>query len=221
MATRVTFDASASGKGSGTSIAFSHTVGSGSNRLLIVTTSSETRGPTDITYGSAALTKLASHGTDSGPLSVVQLWYLVAPASGTDTITATFAVNTNAVCGSSSWSGTHQDKPFGQRDKAKGTSTAISVDLIWPGADEVLIDVVATQKFLLPTSLTVGAGQTQLLNTGQGAVRAGSSYMAGEGLATSTMSWTSTANDTSWVIFAVSITPEFKLRSRALCGSGY
>jgi hypothetical protein len=79
------------------SLTWPHTVGTGANRLLIVTSESpnangtlgaHTGDATSVTYGGVALTE-AVGGTETGDGNCASIWYLVAPASGTANIVVT------------------------------------------------------------------------------------------------------------------------------------
>ena len=80
----IVVDATSSAAGTGTSITWSHTVGTGLNRLLVVGVSVHD-GKTTVsaaTYGGVPLTNIGTHAAGKGNASV-SLWGLVAPASGT------------------------------------------------------------------------------------------------------------------------------------------
>ena len=97
----ITFDATSStGSGSAsTTLAWSHTVGTGSNRILVVGCAGKDGSTSDIvvssvTYGSANLSMVSGSGITkeaSGRVVRTELWYLLAPDSGTDTITITYS----------------------------------------------------------------------------------------------------------------------------------
>ena len=102
--TKPSFDVAANGtNGAGnntaTSLSWSHTTGSGTNRFLIVTihyTVIATSMPSvsGITYNGVAMTHFAtvlsgSTSTDRG----VELWYLANPASGSNTVAATLSAS--------------------------------------------------------------------------------------------------------------------------------
>src|SRR5690242_11384212 len=84
------------------SATWSHTVGTGANRLLIVGIAiKNSQTVTSVTYGGVALTQ-ATALANTGRLEV---WRLVAPASGTANIVVTFAAGTGAAIGAVSFTG--------------------------------------------------------------------------------------------------------------------
>ncbi len=106
----ITFDANSSASSTAvtTSISWSHTVGTGSNRILLVAFSGRDGDPTggdpcdlvvsDVNYGGTSLTLVSgsAQGYDKSGIAVrTELWYLLNPASGTDTITITCAGTNN------------------------------------------------------------------------------------------------------------------------------
>lgn len=101
-------------------LGISHTTGGGSNRFLIaafVLRRNNGAGDTgqtltSVTYGAAPMTLLqASSSTNAR----VEVWYLVAPATGTDTITATVAggLTDRFSGGAISYTGVDQSAPLG------------------------------------------------------------------------------------------------------------
>ena len=81
---------------------------------------------TGVTYGAAPLTFIdAGISTDANTKYRAELWYLVAPTVGTDTITVSFsgtdAIDA-AVGGSASYFGVDQGAPLGLPGNAGGTN---------------------------------------------------------------------------------------------------
>jgi hypothetical protein len=120
----ITFDAaSASAELSGqSSRTWSHTVGSGNNRILLVsimvrdTSMTVGRGAaTSVVYGSTPLSLVASHAptdSDIGYLTV-QLWELRNPPVGTNNVTVTWAGNiARGGCGAVSLFGVNLNAPY-------------------------------------------------------------------------------------------------------------
>jgi len=115
------------------SVSFSHTIGSGSNRLLVVGISIEhsASGPTvgSITYNGQPLTKIDSRGITSDYYGRAELWYMLEsglPSAGTYNI----VVNTPSspeelIAGAISLNGVAQQAP-----EAKAESSADYVDTI-------------------------------------------------------------------------------------------
>ncbi len=115
------------------SLSWSHTTGSGSNRLLIVGVTLHPSSPffpasvSSVTYGSQSLTQIR---TDTGGGNTIRsdLWYLVAPASGTNTITVTLSFFTSAkiVAGACTYTGVDQTSPLDVATGAGGSGSSSS-----------------------------------------------------------------------------------------------
>ncbi len=104
---------------SGKVLSWSHTVGSGENRVLVVGIAGEDTSSGDLTissvkYGSAGLTLVggstATAGT--GTLQRTELYYLLAPPVGTDTVEVRYVGNvSNRAAGAISLTGVAQQTP--------------------------------------------------------------------------------------------------------------
>lgn len=88
---------------SGTATSFSFTVGTGSNRLLVFGFDAATA-PSGITYNGVALTLAKTY---TGPQGTCQIWYLIAPASGANTLAITGG--TGFLWSISDWTNAGQD----------------------------------------------------------------------------------------------------------------
>ena len=123
---------SAAGAASGdsSSLSWSHTVDALSNRLLVVGVSTTDANNTvsSVSYGGAALSRL---GAQNGPYNDnrVELWYRVAPPSGTATVSVRMSQRNDVVGGSMSYTGVRQQAPFGTYRAASGDSSRACVTL--------------------------------------------------------------------------------------------
>lgn len=98
------------------SFSWQHTVGTGPNRLLLVSCAIRNLAlPTvTMTYGGTALTLvLSTANTTVGAAVRTDTYRLLNPASGTNTITVTLSVKADAVCGASSYYNVNQTTPLG------------------------------------------------------------------------------------------------------------
>ena len=196
--TGIIFDAASSATGSGTSLTWSHTVGvGGTNRLLVVSIATDTTPVSGVTYGGQALTLIGGQ-IDPDDASRVGLWYLVAPPTGTNNIVATFAEGTDAIGGSTSWTGVNQTTPLGTAVFASGEGGTAAVTVA-SAAGEVVVDALATIDI---ETRTVGSGQTERWNLDEGDLGGAGSSVSGA--AAVNMSW---AANGFWAIGAVPLRP--------------
>ncbi len=158
----ITFDAAASGGVTGgagvTSVAWSHTVGLGANRMLVVgvTTESTTdSAATGVTFGTQVFTKVTgSRAVQGTPFNTTELWFLAAPRVGAGMITVTLSPavssGSGAACGSVSLFGVAQSAPEAVAiADAAGSGGTYSLGI---------------------TTLTNGAWLVDVVNNGDGAV---------------------------------------------------
>ena len=197
----VIFDGVASGMGKDVnSINWLHTVGAGgANRVLIVGISTR-RAPTiaTVTYGAASLTRIR-RDIDTSSDETTELWYLVAPVIGTDTITVTQGAvfSESMVGGSVSFTGVDQTVPISNSIGATASSTTASVT-VTSATNEIAVGIVSTRN---GGTLTTDAAQTERWNLKPDHDGAGSTKA---GTASVTMSWGLTAL-AEWVASAASL----------------
>jgi hypothetical protein len=187
-------------------LSWPHTVGGGADRVLMVGTSHRdgNKHVTGISYGGAPLTNL---GVQNGPgnQNRVELWYLIAPAPGTANVVVTLSDARNIVGGAASYIGVDQITPFGAFVSASNQTQNATIT-VTSQVDELIMDVIAANGDA--KSLTVGAGQTSLWNTGTGTaggdIQAGANNTPGASLVT--FSWT-LGKRKPWAIGAVTLKP--------------
>lgn len=195
----IAFDGASSSTGSST-LTWSHTVAAaGCDRIIVVGISHRENQPiTGVTYAGQALTLIGGR-SDPNDDSRIELWYRLAPATGTNSVQVTFSVVGNAVAGATSWTGVNQTTPLGAFVSANGISATATVN-VSSATGEVVVDTLANKGGGPPTA---GTGQTQRWSAEQGNVGGGGSHEPGA--ATVTMSWTQ-ANK-AWAIGAVPLKP--------------
>jgi uncharacterized repeat protein (TIGR01451 family) len=203
----ITFDAGSSvvsNTKTATSAAWLHTVGSGSNRILIVGVSivdTTTNYVAGVNYGGAALTRI---GTISrGTLYLTEMWYLLSPNSGTNTITVNMSNGASITAGAASFAGVNLSSPLGSFVSANGNNNNPTVDATTMAGDMVIDTITVNGS----RTGAVGTGQTVRWNPaaaggGGWAKGAGSTELATGG--TATMSWTLNGKS-NWTIGAVPI----------------
>lgn len=197
----VAVDASTSATGNGlTSLSWSHTVGTGANRAIIVgVVITFPSGVTisGVTYGGTALTRIGTRTLAAG-WAIVELWRLVNPPSGAANVVVTPSAATDIAAGAVSMTGVHQTTPAGTFASAEGLSTEPSV-AVSGAANDLVIDVLLfDSSTVVPT---VGAGQTSRWTQNYGANASGSTEA---GAASVTMSWTA-SSAADWMIGGVAI----------------
>lgn len=226
-------------------LSWTHTIGAGSNRILIVgvSTYSTAAAPIarviSVTYGGAALTRI---GTLQSPATIasdnqsaVEMFYLgeagIAGATSS-TVTVTFNPATPiqyAVGGSASFFGVSQSLPFNTQAsgnnfaESTGSSSSPSVTLL-SAANQIALDTLASSPnagFFAPS-----AGQTRLwYETNANPTPPFSSFDIGAGSMKTgaspsvTTSWTMT-NSQAWALRAVSIRPFFQTTAASVTISG-
>ena len=194
-----------SSSGTTSPLTFSHTTGSGVNRLLMVSVSwsSTSVSVNGVTWNSVALT-LAGTSYHSTQPRRTAIYYLVAPAASTTAdVVVTFSSSVSAVAGAVTFRGVSQGCPVGTFLGATGNSGTASVSPATTPGDLVFDTVVAGNTTL---TLPDGSNQTSQWNALQGTtVRGAASTETATGTPTQ-MSWTLGASG-YWATGAVAIKP--------------
>jgi uncharacterized repeat protein (TIGR01451 family) len=194
--------------GTNTTFAYSHTVGVGMDRVLLVGVScyNSSKTVTACSYNGVALTRLGFQDGGGGSNDRrVEIWRLVNPPVGTFTVSVTFSSSAKAVIGSASFFGVNQTTPNGTFVSA-GASTNLATVAVPSATGELVYDCMAVQGNA--ATATVGAGQTQLWNDysrSNGGTVVGCSSTE-PGAASVAMTWNLSGPD-YWVIGAVSLKP--------------
>lgn len=173
---QVFLDATSSGQDNGTtSFTLSHTVGTGSNRFLIVGVSLFRDGTLEnevisVTWQPTAgvLRPLSRFGNDgisiTDPILRTELWERIGPASGSGTITVTLASATNAVAGAVSFYNVDPSNPRRSSNCTNGTDASPLITI-----DSLVGDyAVTTATVFTPRTLTAGTNTTQQWNATRG-----------------------------------------------------
>ncbi|MCX6876287.1 MAG: hypothetical protein NTW21_21140 [Verrucomicrobia bacterium] len=176
----ITFDAASSAsQGTGATIEWSHAVGTGTDRMLVVGITTESNPDVTVTgaaFGAQALAPVAGARTFNGatPANASDLWYLPAPAEGTNTISVTFSgtVSAGTVAGAVSLFGVVQGPPEAVTNYSAvaGSTYSASLPPLTDGA--WLVDAVNSGS--AGATFTPGPGQTRRWYSG-GSQHAGAS----------------------------------------------
>lgn len=141
---------------SGSSTTLSHTVGSESNRLLIVVVgiNESSRTVSSMSYGGTAMTKIHNSG---GTVTRVEMWCLVNPPAGTANVSVTLSGSSGCSMGALNFFNVNQTTPYGAVAAGNSESGAPSVS-VTSTAGQLAIDAIHTWA----TNPAVGPGQTQI-----------------------------------------------------------
>ena len=192
--------ASTCAPGNALSFSWAHTVGNGSNRLLLVNVSvrnNASQKVSSVTYAGKSLTQVGYVANSSYVRA--ELWRLVNPPTGTSDVVVNLYAAANAVCSATSWSGVNQSTPLGSKVTTTGNSTS-PYKAVTSATNDVVYDALAA---LTDVTATAGAGQTERVNQAVPVtVRAASA--SAPGASSVTMSYT-LASAQPWAILAVPI----------------
>jgi len=158
------FDAVGSGNnGSGaTSITWTHVVGSGSDRLMLIGVSIRTTtvSVSSITVGSQNATFIRAD--NNGTNIRAELWYLLNPTAGSQTVTVNLSGTSKAAGGSCTYTGVNQTSPFDTNNANTGTSTTPNCSITLAGTNEWTFHNIAWQG--IATVSSHDSGQTDRWN---------------------------------------------------------
>ncbi len=158
------FDASSSSTVSGASSStHAHTVSTGVNRVLIVGVESQDASITDgtvtgITYAGVAMTKIdAIQIASDGQYQRSELWYLTAPATGSNNIVVSFTgtVSSGIVGGLSYTNASQSPLTITAKDAQASTTPSVSVTTLVNNS--LVVDIISHGN---------GSNITQSVNTG-------------------------------------------------------
>lgn len=174
---------SSASSASASSLTWSHTC-SGSDRILIVTVGMNADTTCTCTYNGVSMTEIGNAQRSAGGVKTF-LFYLIAPATGTNNIVATLGTATGVAGGAVSYTGTRQ---YAQPDSSTATfndaTTSFAVSTTVVASDCWLVGGTRMQDGLAePTTAggitlteapTTGAGQKTTLSDSNGTVGTGS-----------------------------------------------
>lgn len=201
----IAFDAvSSSSKPSGsvTTLSWSHVLGSGSNRAVVVGVALEDTNSADLTatvrFNNVVMTAIGSPVTvGSGTLLRAQLYYLLEsslPAAGTYTVSVSFAGSVNGVTvGAISLTGVAQQSPEATASNSSGSASSISTNINVVTAGAWVVDVVGSGASTVTLSSSASGMVQRYSLQGYGAAGAGSTKPTTAAGAT-TMSWSATTS---------------------------
>jgi len=183
---------------------WSHTVNPWfASRYLIVNVSILASGTvSSITYNSVNLTKIRS---DVNGVYTNELWGLVAPATGTKTITVTLSASLTSISSAASYFYVHQTSPIEANNGSNGTGNPASTTVTTVADRDLVVAGLTTQTASGVTDATTQDNRTN--NTGV----LGSGYLSDRGIKTpagsTAIQWNNITALQSWAISAVALRP--------------
>lgn len=200
------------------SISWTHTTGTGNDRILLVSidifrSSGTPTTVNSVTYDGIALTHIANDTHNSDPQVRSYVYYLVNPPSGTKTINVNFAGSTLAVGGSITYINVNQATPLLANNTATGSGSSQSVSVPAFGAhSKVLFGHLGTYR--TSWAYNINDGQTtRWSQTGQQYKGIGSDKTV---TSSGSTSWTTTRT-ASWAAIAVLLEPTPATGTTYLC----
>jgi hypothetical protein len=190
------------------SLTFTHTVGSGSNRILIVGVSLHTRNATvsTVTYAGTALTQAGTIATGSNA-NRTDIWYLLSPTPTTNgSIVVTPSAGTAISAGSISFTGVQQAAPtFTSATNSSGTALVTIAN----ATGDVIVDTLSANGDA--GTLTAGGSQTSRWNVFSGSSGNGNEVISAgstqAGAASTTMTWSISGGNKPWSMGAITLVP--------------
>jgi uncharacterized repeat protein (TIGR01451 family) len=214
VAVDATTSAAANPAGAGTAtLSFAHTTSAAANRLLIVgvsinITNNSGTAVTGVTYNGAALTLVGAHN-DTSLTRRVEMWQLLAPATGTFNVVVSVnvptAVTVGVAAGATTFTGVDQTVPLGNfasADGAGGTNSQLDVPGVVNG---MVLDTLAIAGNLTATVPAPQVSQWNLRSssTANPGVRAAGTSRAGA----PSVPIAETFTASNWAQGAVSVNP--------------
>jgi uncharacterized repeat protein (TIGR01451 family) len=208
----IALDHANSASGQTSALSWSHTVGTGSDRLLLVAVSidSSSRTVGTVKWGGSSGTALTYIGRKQGNATTVEIWGLKNPASGTSTVYATISGGSSEwmVGGSASFTGVDQTTPWsgftsaaGRRSDGDTPSLSVS-----SASGNLVFDAIAINDDQLESySASAGADQTAVWNTKVSAQSIVGGASTEAGASSVTMTWSFPTTDYIWAYAALSI----------------
>lgn len=207
----ITFDAVfASLAAAASSLTYSHTVGTGENRIIMVEPTfldaiAGSASISSVTYAAVTMTVVPSSTqafTIVGVYDAQAAHYsLVAPATGANNVVYTPSESCDALyCGSQSWFGVHQTASLGTAAIATATTTTPSVVVTSAVGEIVVANVIGIDALG-----AFASADTERWEQGGGTDAGVAGGASQTGAATVTMDWTGGQTDREWGCSGVSM----------------
>jgi uncharacterized repeat protein (TIGR01451 family) len=195
-------------------LTFAHTTSAAANRLLVVgisinITNAPTTGVVDVTYNGTPFSFVGAHN-DAGGTRRVEMWSLLAPASGTFNVVVTVnipaAVTEDVVVGATTFTGVDQTVPLGTFVSADGANGGFSQLDVPSLVNGMVLDTLSTDG---TQTVTIPGPEVSQWNIRRGAttnpgVRGTGSTRTGAPSVPISETFSGTSN---WSLGAVSVNP--------------
>lgn len=162
---------------------------------------------TGITYNGVSMDRIEDQSSVTGAIRA-ELWGLVNPSTGTNTISVTLSVALDSVGTATSYTGVHQTSPIEAANTASATNGVgaadATVNITTVADNDWTVNVVATND----TSITAASGNNSKANV-SGTLGSGAMGNIGPDTPPSsvTNAWTNVAGLATWSIVAVALRP--------------
>jgi hypothetical protein len=131
------------------------------NRVLIVGVGTGGADPSGITYNSVPMTRFGGNNRNT---TYSSLWYLIAPATGSNDIVVSLGSSARILCGGTSFYNINQSGPISNVAQDNGVSKTSSSVNVTTVVNSIAVDVCHHDK---NETTAVGAGQTELFDVQQ------------------------------------------------------
>ncbi len=201
----ITIDPASAREAATSTITLNHAVGTGSNRLLIVAVAIERDDErvTTVTYAGQAMTFVGT-SVDPGQTSRVEVWRLIAPATGTNTVSVTLNAAAATVVAAISFANVDQTNPIAASQFASGDNVSTASVTVASATGQVVLAAIAANDAV--DSVTAGAGQAASWNVINAADVIGAGSTKAASATTTTMSYTLQSPE-KWTMAAIAIRP--------------
>ncbi|MGA3163264.1 MAG: SdrD B-like domain-containing protein, partial [Verrucomicrobiota bacterium] len=193
-----------------TSLTFSHTSGSGPNRLLLVAVgigaiqavdTPPGGSVTNVTYGGTAMTQVTS--VTNSP-SISYIYSLVNPPAGPANVVVSVSSAASIAAGATTFTNVNQAAPFGNSATNSATTGTTATVTISSASGELVFSIADWDVGAVAQTVAASAGQTTVWATNGNYTGAAASTKPG---ATSVTNTYTAPDSQQWTIAAVSIKP--------------
>ena len=190
----------------GTSLTLAHTMEDAANRMLVVAAlardaSAAACDVSSVTYNGVGLTKADEANAGAGPYVCSELWYLIAPATGTHDVVVTWAAQVDRrIVGATSMLNVAQQAPEATANTGSASAATITTTVTTTSTAPMLMDglTVSSGGGRIPTEVL----QTENFDVPQGGVGGAGSRRPGGEPGDKDMTWTFSSGMVAHVVAA-------------------